>query len=295
MPSLLKINAEIREPLASELEAVWRGMFDGDDPGDLSDDLERLRAWFGPEATLASIRKRLRNLPRVEVAKALSCGDPPLVLQFGGRAVITVEGRWVLQRLGDAGAGEIDLSAIEVVQRYRDWAHSPIASAVADWEGNAPPTRAPSLGLLAIVLIADATDRARALQLNSALPEEAGAELKELIRGFTARIGRRSNFQEDVWRYPLSMATKRFVGLLREGGEVWVSSDLVDATIAELAVELAPPKRDLAPDEAFEAVSELVRECERSALFDGSLLPSLSRGWREEMLRQLRRDLQQLR
>jgi len=284
---------EDREALAAELEAVWRGMFDGDDPGDLPDDLERLRAWFGPEATLASIRKRLRSLPRVEVSKALSCGDPPLVLRFGGRVVIMVEGRWALQRLGDAGAGEIDLSATEVVQRYRDWAHTPIASAVAEWEGNAPPTRAPSLGLMAIVLVAGATDRARALRLNSALPEEAGAELKELVRGFTARIGRRSNFQEDVWRYPLSMATKRFVGLLREGGEVWVSSDLVDATIAELASELEPPKRELAPDEAFDAVAQLVVECERSGLFDGSLLPPLSRRWSEEMLRRLRRDLGQ--
>lgn len=273
----------------AELEAAWKAMF-GSEAGDPVTDLGRLEGWFGPQAQPKKIRTELRKLDPGSIrSETLNGYDPPLLLDYEGRVVLTPEGRWVLEALRVAPPSvdvQVDLLAPELVERYREWARAPFENVVATWRGEGSSTRPPALGLAAVVLVATHAQPERPLRLGGIAPAAHG-ELERLVRRFTSAIGQESGFKEGLPRFPLSIATQRFFGLCRQDGLAWFDPDQLEATLQAFAEELSG--RAIDPPQAMAAFEGLVDGYEAAAaVFDKAGLPRLDRERTAELLARLR-------
>jgi hypothetical protein len=251
-------------------------MFDGEDPQELAEDLDRLAVIYGPKARAASVRTLLRRMPEVRVRqRTIDSFDPPLLLAGSEGIVLTPEGRMVLQKLVESSAGsDVVLSADlerELTARYRAWSQANAVTVLGGYHGQPHATRPPALGLVALLILLEARDFETALRINYDMPTRAEAALREIIVAFVQQIStKRARLKEPVWKWPISRAQARFAGVNRQQEHerqerFWIDDARRQETLSELAKELLLRRRS-SPERALSAIQSLAKAYDRFAL-----------------------------
>jgi N-methylhydantoinase A/oxoprolinase/acetone carboxylase beta subunit len=187
----------------------------------------------------------------------------------------------------------VDLLDPSLVDRYRAWSSTPVREAIAAWDGKAKTVQNSALALAALVLVVTASDEGRAMKLSKDLSPDAARKLKKLVLDFTKAIGKKSKLKEEVWGFPLSIASKHFFGLRREGGRVWFDANRVDETIDMYAAELRRRRRPVDPDQAIAAFEALAEGYEvASKTLDCPDLPRIDRVATDALIGKLRKALE---
>jgi hypothetical protein len=265
------VSADEARDLTRELAAAWKAMFDGDEPGELGKDLERMASWYGSEARQASIAQKLEDLRPVMIRqRTLSVFSPPLILGSREHVFLTPEGRVALEDLLAASGEETVALRVQdsraLIEMYRRWSHAAALGAVKVRAGEAVQTRPPALAFAVLLLLLGSIGEANALVVNTAMPDAKDQALRDVVGGFTRAVSTSNGaLSEPVWRYPASHALTRFAALRRrpEPGRIqkfWIEEDRLESTAIEIAVELMRKGKIHDPSAALTAVALLERD-----------------------------------
>jgi hypothetical protein len=249
------------ESIIAELSAIWRTMF-GRDPGSLQGDLEALGMWFDHPSE-RRLLEQIAELEPVSWQSELAAFEPPPILVLAEeRAVVTPEGRVLLEGLRAEGSDTAPAALSEtLLETYRGWAYGPLIRAGDLVEGRRDRMKAVSMAVATVLMAYGADASERALVISGQQTPAATEALRQPLLAMKRALGEEPRLKDPFEGFPLTHA-KRHLGsdLHRQPKtgrplRLWLEGDRLEAIAERLAGELVR-RRGLSRQEArrvFEA------------------------------------------
>ena len=283
------ITRERAHGLTASLSDAWGAVY-GVPPGDLDDDLVRMRRWFDPTAQGQRLRREIAALD--PFPDGLVDPQPPLTVSLGpGRWLVTPEGRCVLdllQQLPTDGpkclVSQEDIAPYErrLAALYREWSRHRLNSVIALLSGTTKPLQIPAAGIVVALLVNRSTAKERALVRYTSDPARAVVDRAffapvQAFADVLAPHRRRSNLSHQLISGWMLYEVRRRVGEhivlvdARAGrdGAVWIRAESVADVVDAVSRDLVRGHRARAtPDQFAKAFDDLVGNLrrQRSAL-----------------------------
>jgi hypothetical protein len=260
--------------IVAALRVLWRRQT-GRDFADLSRDLESLDRFFDPLATGQRLRQRLALVDAG--SEPISSAIPPSCVAAidESRALVTPEGRAVVECLDRALQGDGDPIVINqewvaglehrLLDLYRSWSRRRLDDVLRLQRGEGPPMLPAAVGMVLLLLINGSTNESRAITRPDDPTHRRALDeaIARTVESFASAIspGSRSLEHFSVYSgYALTEARRRLSDHLANSPErLYVLPSHEEAVVRFLGRELAR-RSELSKERAAEAFDAFVRE-----------------------------------
>ena len=238
-----------------DLDHLWTNQM-GSPLGPIDKDLEGLKVLFDPIARGLRLRDRLGELEFIEVQSDLLSEPFIISIRNGRSAIVTPEGRELLELLITASSGtetpvisssQIAYSESKLLALYRSWSQQRLRDVIGLQQGSAPPLLPQAIGQVLLLLVNGSTSRERAIRRPDSDEDlrDLDDALSTVVEAFADTLSppktrpRNRSHYSIIGGYSLSEARRRLgSSLVIDQNEVYLTQDL-NLVVERIATELA--------------------------------------------------------